>query len=147
MKTDQFTKIVLTIIALNLSFISFKNYDIVPKAYANSTINEVATGKNYGLVPINEDGSINVKFNATDEINVNITGINTFDELDVNIEEISGRSIFGNCIPVKFESDITSEPIPVSIKEISNLNPLPVNIEKINDYSIRGSEIPIRNNE
>ena len=40
---------------------------------------------NFALVPVNEDGSINVKVT---------------DEVDVNIEEVGGYSIFGK-VPVE----------------------------------------------
>lgn len=92
MKTDLFTKIVLTVIAINLTILTVQNMDLIPKAYASESMNSsnLAPNVNYGLVPINEDGSINVKLNSYDEIDVNIVGINTNDELDVNIDEIGG---------------------------------------------------------
>jgi len=92
MKTDKFTKIVLTIIAVNLSILTITNLDLMPKAYANepSKKMELTPNANYGLVPLNEDGSINVKLTSHNEIDVNIVGINTNDELDVNIDEVGG---------------------------------------------------------
>ena len=41
---------------------------------------------NYGLVPLNEDGSITVKLSASDEIDVNITDISTYDKLYVHLK-------------------------------------------------------------
>jgi len=92
MKADTFTKIVLTVIAVNLTIITVENLDLMPKAYANEPTNnlELAPNVNYGLVPLNEDGTISVKLSAYDEIDVNIVGVNTNDELDVNIDEIGG---------------------------------------------------------
>ena len=37
MKTDIYTKIVLTVIALALTVITLQNFDFIPKAYANET--------------------------------------------------------------------------------------------------------------
>ena len=95
MKADTFTKIVLTVIAVNLTILTVKNLDLIPKAYANEPTNklELAPNVNYGLVPLNEDGTINVKLSAYDEIDVNIVGVNTNDELHVNIDEIGGGYI------------------------------------------------------
>jgi hypothetical protein len=89
MKADQFTKIVLTIIAVNLTFLTLNNMDLFPKAYAkNAEFTELKTEKQYGLVPLNADGSISVKLIASDELDVNIVGIDTYDDLDVNIARI-----------------------------------------------------------
>lgn len=106
MKVDKFTKVVLTVIAVNLTILTVKNLDIIPKAYANETTNnlELLPNRNYGLVPLNEDGSINVKFSSSSEIDVNIVGINTNDELDVNIDEIGGGYVaYGGPISVEVE--------------------------------------------
>lgn len=82
MKTDLYTKIVLTVIAVCLSISTLKNIDIIPKTYAAETKKngDILITKNYGLVPLNSDGTIDVK----------ITRITTNDELDVNIDEIGG---------------------------------------------------------
>lgn len=106
MKVDTFTKIVLTVIAINLSILTLKNIDLIPKAYANepsSNLNAIPSSS-YGLVPINEDGSISVRLNSFDEIDVNLVGIETKDELHVNISEVGGKWIsFGGSIPVQID--------------------------------------------
>ena len=105
MKTDFYTKTVLTIIALCLSILTLQNIDIIPKTYAsepNKSIN-IEPSKNYGLVPINADGSINVNIKSIDaEMDVNITEISTNDELNVNIEEVGGFDTFGK-VPVSIK--------------------------------------------
>ncbi|MDE0472484.1 MAG: hypothetical protein OXH57_11140 [Ekhidna sp.] len=95
MKVDKFTKIILTVIAANLTILTVKNLDLIPKAYANeSTKNlELIPNLNYGLVPLNEDGAISVKLSAYDEIDVNIVGIDTYDNLDVDINGIADINI------------------------------------------------------
>ena len=91
MKVDAFTKIVLTIIALNLTIITIKDLSIVPslKATGPNDFRGLAPNGQYGLVPLNEDGTITVKFKPNDEIDVNIVGVETSDELDVNIDGIN----------------------------------------------------------
>ena len=96
MKTDVYTKIVLTVIAVCLSILTLQNIDIIPKAYAGETKKnaDILTTKNYGLVPLNSDGTIDV----------NITRITTTDELDVNIDEIGGGYVSnGGPIPVNIK--------------------------------------------
>jgi len=77
MKIDNFTKIVLTVIALNLTIISIKNLDIMPKAYANEPAKGLNLENNsiYGMVPLNEDGSINVKLQYGEVVDVRLRGI------------------------------------------------------------------------
>jgi len=84
MKTDMYTKSILTIIALCLSIIVLKDINIIPKAHANTT-----TSVNYGLVPVNDDGTITVKLDTSDNIDVNIKSIKTYDKLKVDINSVS----------------------------------------------------------
>ncbi len=95
MKVDKFTKIVLSVIAINLTILTFKNLDIIPKAYANEPTNnlEFTPNLNYGLVPLNEDGSINVKLINSGEIDVNITDISTSDKLNVHLKSSDSYSL------------------------------------------------------
>lgn len=85
MKTDTYTKVVLTVIAIALSIIVIKDTNVIPKAYASKS----SIPSNYGLVPLNDDGSITVKLDASDEIDVNIKGVSTYDQLRVDINKIS----------------------------------------------------------
>lgn len=73
MKTDTYTKSVLTIIAISLFLLVMKEFEIIPKAYAGSNANLIKSG--YGLVPLNIDGSVNVKVNPDQVIDVRIRGI------------------------------------------------------------------------
>lgn len=70
MKTDLYTKIVLTVIAVVLTVNLLKS-SITPA---------MADSKKYAAVPVNADGSINVKL---------IKGNST---IDVNIESIEGSA-------------------------------------------------------
>jgi hypothetical protein len=101
---------VLTVIAVCLVLITFAVTGIMPTAHANKT------NQRFISVPVNPDGSINVKF---------VKG----ETIDVNIDEINDRSISGSEIPVSFKS-----PIDVNLKDIfgSSLyyTPLRVRIDK-----------------
>ena len=96
------TNILLGIIAINLTLLTLIQLEIWPtKANANEL--ESTTGINYGLVPLNEDGSINVNINSSSStMDVNLAEINgvtpglhesyssdrgTFYSLDVNIRD------------------------------------------------------------
>lgn len=106
MKIDTFTKVLLAVIAVNLSILTINNLELLPKAYANEPLNnlEAAPTINYGLVPVNEDGTISVKLSTHNAIDVNIIGVNTSDELDVNIDEIGGAYVSrGGPIVVKVD--------------------------------------------
>ena len=101
MKTDRYTKIVLTVIAACLVINILEKIDIMPKAYANGSDKNIAPASNYAVVPINEDGSINVSVKSAAPMDVNLVKISTSDDLDVNVnlEKIGGRYVYGE-IPV-----------------------------------------------
>jgi hypothetical protein len=65
MKTDTYTKIILTIIAIALSILVLQNGNLVTSAYAE--------GQRLGMIPVNPDGSINVNVKSMPQtIDVNI---------------------------------------------------------------------------
>lgn len=108
MKTDRYIKIILTIIAACLLVNVLEKINLIPQAYAADTTTKAPdlpadTVPQYGLVPLNPDGSINVKFSNNNPMEVKIVGISTYDELPVNIDEINGNSIFNGVIPVKIK--------------------------------------------
>lgn len=90
MKIDRYTKFILTVIAFCLVVLTLNNVDVFPKAYANESA--PFPQHNYAVVPLNEDGSISVSLMGLDEVDVNINGISTSDELDINIDEVGGWS-------------------------------------------------------
>jgi hypothetical protein len=114
MKIDRYTKIVLTIIAICLINLSLGGINLFPQAQANV---KTSPDVSYGLVPLNEDGSITVRLSEMEEIDVNITDISTSDELhvdiseistsdelDINIDEVGGSFLhLGSGIPVKIK--------------------------------------------
>ncbi len=113
MKTDGYTKFIFTVIAICLVIIVIRDMDVIPKAHANNT-----PATNYGIVPINSDGSITVRLDNSDEIDVNIKNIDTYaklkvdlntistrDELDINIDEIGGKYVSsGGPIQVRLQN-------------------------------------------
>ncbi|MFC4817152.1 MULTISPECIES: hypothetical protein [unclassified Flavobacterium] len=104
MKTDLYTKTVLSIIAVCLTILTLQSIDIIPKSYASEGHKNlsIVPNRNYGLVPLNENGTIDVNITSSSaELDVNLRRINTNDELDVNIDEIGGGFIsHGGPIPV-----------------------------------------------
>ena len=119
MKTDSYTKIVLTIIAVCLLINTLEKLELFPKAYAGETtpkpVKALTESTKYGLIPINKDGSINVTMKTVSPMDVNITGIRTSDDLkvnvsgintssslnvNVNLEKIGGSSAYGG-LPIK----------------------------------------------
>ncbi|MFC4740070.1 hypothetical protein ACFO3U_08690 [Flavobacterium ponti] len=90
MKLDLYTKSILTIIAICLTINVLKDFDIMPKAYANEPLkNELnlLPNKNYGLIPVNADGTIDVNIKSSSEMKVDISTISTWDKMRVVIKE------------------------------------------------------------
>lgn len=113
MKTDHYTKFIFTIIAICLVIIVIRDIELIPKVHANNI-----PVNNYSLIPVNSDGSINVRVSNMDEIDVNIKKIDTYDklkvdlnsistrdEVDINIDEVGGRYVSsGGPIEVKLQN-------------------------------------------
>jgi hypothetical protein len=100
MKTDLYTKTVLTVIAGALTLIAFQQTEIFTKANASGPMAGFAT------VPVNPDGSINVKFTETMKVNITEVGGNyIMGAMPINIKEISGSSINSSYgLPVNIEA-------------------------------------------
>ena len=122
MKTDSYTKFILTVIAFCLLLNLAQGIHIFPNAYASESdmSNPLETNIDYALVPISDNNTIDVRLvdiNTYDELNVNLKGVDTYDEmkvnlkrietsdeLDVNIDEIGGSWLSsGGPIKVKVE--------------------------------------------
>lgn len=129
MKTDLYTKSVLTVIAAALLIIVFQNTRVVPEAKAGRPdFNKFAN------IPINSDGSINVRLIEQMDVNLkSIGGSSVYGELPVNLKEIGGTSLYST--------------IPVNIKELGggsiSSNGIPVNIEAVDGYSVN-SAVPVK---
>lgn len=115
MKTDTYTKVLLTIIAACLTFNVVQDLEIIPKAHAseypdnNITSNlPISETIDVRIVDINTYDELNVNLKSVDtydEVKVNLKSIDTSDELDVNIDEIGGSWVSNG------------SPIPVTIKQ------------------------------
>lgn len=120
MKTDLYTKTLLTIIAVCLTINVVKEMELFPAAYASEAGSPDGITSEYRLVPVNESGAMDVRIvdiatydelnvnlkniDTNDEIKVNLKRIETTDELDVNIDEVGGGWIsHGGPIKVKVE--------------------------------------------
>ena len=129
MKTDLYTKTVLTVIAVALVGLFFKNGTIVNEAKADKT-----NYSRYASIPVNEDGSINVKMMTDMDVNIrSIGGSSVYGALPMNLKEIGGSSFYGS--------------LPINLKEYGgstvSSNGLPVNIEAVDGTSIYSS-IPVK---
>ncbi len=129
MKTDIYTKTVLTVIAIALIALVFKNGAIVNEAKADKMVYS-----RYASIPLNEDGSINVKMVSDMDVNLkSIGGSSVYGAIPVNLKEIAGSSFYGT--------------LPINIKEYGgssvSSNGLPVNIESLNGSSIY-SALPVK---
>lgn len=87
MKTNNYLKIVLTVIAINLTLLTAKELNLIPVANAaNVPVKPAKGGTNYGFIPVNDDGTISVKVSNSDAINVKLTAISssyTWDPINV----------------------------------------------------------------
>jgi hypothetical protein len=105
----KYLNAVLTVIAVCLVLITFAVTGVLPVANARES------NPRFISVPVNADGSINVKL---------VKG----QTMDVNIEEINGSSVWGSSLPIT-----SSSGLDVNIKEINGRGasyPLNVKIEK-----------------
>ena len=116
MKTDLYTKTVLTVIAVCLTINLIGQLELIPKAHAAT---DGTNNTEYALVPISDMETIDVRIvdiNTYDELNVNLKSVDTYDEVKVNINSID-----------------TNDELDVNIDEIgggwiNNGQPLPVKI-------------------
>ena len=128
MKTDLYTKSVLTVIAIALCTIAFKNMNFVDEAKAES------------------------KKMLSDEINVNIAhvgGSSVYGTLPINLKELDGSSVSTLPVNVKeLNGSRLSGTVPINIKEVYgtsvSMNGVPVNIEAVNGSDIYDA-IPVKN--
>lgn len=87
MKSDSYTKVMLTIIAICLTINMVKDWEIIPAANAS---NSFETTK-YKLLPLDVSNTIDVRIvdiNTYDELNVNLKSVDTYDEVKVNLKSI-----------------------------------------------------------
>ncbi|MEO8712612.1 MAG: hypothetical protein ABI405_10840 [Parafilimonas sp.] len=86
----KYLKFILTIIAFCLLAITFNLLGFIPSASANSNSTHFTT------VPVNADGSLNVKFVKGETLDVNIDEVGgrsqTSGTLDVNLDEVDNSS-------------------------------------------------------
>jgi len=104
--------------------------NLFPEAHAAKTnINAFAS------VPVNADGSINVRLTDVMDINLKqIGGSSIYGALPINLKEIGGSSFYGS--------------MPVNIKEVSGSsihNHLPVNILAVDGATLYGGALPVKN--
>ena len=88
-------KILLGIIAINLTLLTIIQTGVWPPKVQASETNH--TNVNYGLVPLNEDGSIDVKLSEE-----TVEAIKPPALQDINLEKINGDYIYSSYVtPIK----------------------------------------------
>ena len=83
MDSRLYTNVMLTVNAFTFVIMTFRDMSVFTGLKA-SKINYASP------LPLNEDGSLNVRLSDLEEIDVNISGISTFEELDVKIKDVEG---------------------------------------------------------
>jgi hypothetical protein len=129
MRTDLYTKTILTVIAVALIALVFKNTTIVNEAKADK-----AVYNKYASIPVNADGSINVKMMSDMDVNIrSVGGSSVYGSIPMNLKEIGGSSFYGA--------------LPINMKEYNgsslNSNGIPVNIEAVDGSSVF-SAVPVK---
>lgn len=96
----KYLNFVLSLIACCLLVITFNILGFIPAANANTSASHFAT------IPVNPDGSINVKFIKGETVDVNIDAVGGYSQnqktLDINVEEIDGEAAD---YPLQVETD------------------------------------------
>lgn len=109
MKTDTYTKAILTIIAICLTVNVVKDFNIFPSAYAleNTKLEPLNSVIDVRLVDINTNDKLNVNLkniDTYDELKVNINKIDANNVLDINIKEVGGSWLTGGgAVPVQLK--------------------------------------------
>jgi hypothetical protein len=129
MKTDLYTKGVLTVIALSLIALVFQNTNLTSEARAGKT-----NFNSFANVPVNPDGSINVKLLNDMDVNIHsIGGSSVYGSLPINLKEVGGSSFYGS--------------LPINIKEMNGTSVgssgIAVNVEAVDGMNVY-SAIPVK---
>tara|TARA_X000001036_G_scaffold428361_1_gene458061 strand:+ start:233 stop:562 length:330 start_codon:yes stop_codon:yes gene_type:complete len=109
MKSQKTKNVLLGIIAFNLTLISCFQLDLLgTNAYANN--NNTLSNINYGLVPLNDDGSINIKLSEND-----LEILKPLQNTSVDLRKIAGWD-------VAFSKSRSGKAVLWTFAEESNLN-------------------------
>ncbi|WP_026450158.1 hypothetical protein [Aequorivita capsosiphonis] len=118
MKTDKYTKTVLTIIAICLSINVAKDFNFIPSAFANETEKTPQIPDGHIIVPENQVMDVRlVNINTSDKLNVNLKGVDTYDELKVNVTKIETKDLLNVNLHSLGGSWVSSGgPLPVKLE-------------------------------
>lgn len=70
----------------------------------------------YGLVPVNADGSVNVRIQSAERLGVSIEDISTFDNLEVTLDEIDTYDELEVDIQEVGNSSVSNGAVPVRVR-------------------------------
>jgi hypothetical protein len=134
MKTDNYLKFILTVIAIALVALVVQNMHLIGNAHAS------ANGSNsYAIVPVNPDGTISVRLKSPMEV------------MDVNIKQVGGSSIY-DAMPVTPKSgtfninlkELGGQTVYDGIPVFSKGRAIDINIEQVAGFKIYG-KVPVEN--
>ncbi len=105
MKTSPYLQFILTLIAINLTLITFKQFDVIPSTYAAGPValppNNTAT-TDVNIVAINGQSifggliPVNIKdIETTDKLAVEVKGWQTYDVPQIDIKRVSTSDKLG----------------------------------------------------
>lgn len=123
MKNDLYLKMVLTVIALCLLVNVFRDVDIIPKL--NAANPDQGFEKNYVRMPVNPDGSINVRIISggetmkveLDRVNCEVPIKQNYGNvLDIRLKDVNYSAFSSVFVPVKLAG---SDPMKVKIEDVS----------------------------
>ncbi len=130
MKNNLYLNIVMGIIALNLTIISLDILSVFPSLKASNSYPDLKP--EYGIVPLNEEGSIKIDLSQSGTLDVRIVDINTYDMLKVNLADISTS----DKLDINLAKVSTSDKLNIRVKEIETQDELPVNIDEVGGHSV-----------
>lgn len=121
MKTDLYTKFILTTIAVALLILAFQNKTGISSANAEAT-----NFNKFASIPTNDDGSINVRVVSDMDVNIHsIGGSSVYGSLPVNLKELGGSSFYG-ALPINLKecngSNVSSSGVPVNIESVDGIS-------------------------
>lgn len=124
MKQNTLMLSFLAAITLLLMGIFIQNQQLLARLTAqnvsqNVKLQETRLNQNvsrYGIVPLNEDGSIDVRIKSAERLGVSIEDINTYDNLEVTLDDINTTDELEVDIQEVGNSTVSSSGIPVRVR-------------------------------
>ncbi|MBT3208983.1 MAG: hypothetical protein HN704_12845 [Bacteroidetes bacterium] len=131
MKSDVYLKIILTVIAINLTIITLQSVSIIPNINANSLEKSNETQPNTSGQNVNTAVDVNIKsiggFDIYGKLPVIIKNYDTQDRIPVEIT---------HKVPVEIKTWYLEKPLDVKLVDFNRDSRMPVVIKDIDMYKI-----------